>query len=212
MQDFVKTSGEHEYDLNFHFNIETHPKIESAENGENCVHKFSADGVGLRLFTFGDNGNWQSKKNHISNCYGYRVESKLMRFSSVGNGTQEFFTFLLPTEKGFSKPEVFETEVINGRAFIIKYRSYTDLLVFGDGETIIHTEFFDTNFRFLWARLSESDSLPEEFVLIGGKYFSLDGREIINYPDRLKFATARRFGNQLNVHTSENIISISLPQ
>ena len=92
----MKTYGEHEYELNFHFNAETHPKIENAENGENCVHKFSADGVGLRLFTFGDNGNWQSKENYISPCYGIAPESKLMRFISIGRGMQEFFTFLLP--------------------------------------------------------------------------------------------------------------------
>ena len=107
---------------------------------------------------------------------------------------------------------MFETDVINGRAFVIKYRNYTDLLVFGDGEKIIRTEFFDTNFRFLWARLSEEDSLPEEFVLIGGTHFSLDGREIINHTKKLKFATARRFGNQLNIKTSENTHTFSLPQ
>lgn len=210
MRDFVETSGEHKYDLNFHFNAETHPKIENAENGENCVYKFSVDNVGSRIFTFGDNGNWQSKTNYISPCYGSRVKSKLMRFSSNGSGMQEFFTFLLPHETGFPKPEVFETEVAGGRAFVIKYRTYTDLLVFGDGEQIINTEFFNTNFNFLWARLSQEDSLPEEFVLIGGKHFSLGGREVFNYRNKLKFATARRFGNQLNVRTSENILSISL--
>lgn len=211
MRDFVKTSGEHEYNLNFHFNSETYPEIENAAGGETCVHKFSANGSGMRLFTFGDNGKWESKKTYISKKYGTQSESKLMQFNSVGKGVQEFFTFFLPDDGEFAKPEVFETDVINGRAFVIKYRDYMDLLVFSDGEQIVRTEIFNTNFRFLWARLSEKDSLPEEFVLIGGKHFSLGGREILNHPKKLDFATARRFGNQLNVRTSETVLSVSLP-
>jgi hypothetical protein len=54
--------------------------------------------------------------------------------------------------------------------------------------------------------------LPEDFVLIGGTQFSLGGREIINYPNELEFATARRFGNKLNVQMPESVFRISLPQ
>ncbi len=211
MRDFVKTAGNHEYDLNFNFNTETHPNIETAENGEECVYKFSAEGVGLRLFTFGDNGKWESRKNYISNKYGSRAESKKMVFSSAGKGMQEFFTFFLPSEAEFEKPEVSEIEVIGGRAFVINYRDYTDLLVFSDGEQIIRTEFFNSNFRYMWARLSEEDSLPEEFVMSGGKHFSLGGREILNNTKKIEFATARRFGNQLSLRASETVINVSLP-
>ena len=73
-------------------------------------------------------------------------------------------------------------------------------------------EIFNTNFRFLWARLSQGENLPEEFVMVGGTNFSLGTREVINYPNELKFAVARRLGNRLNVRTSENIFSVSLPQ
>ena len=77
-----------------------------------------------------------------------------MRFISKGIGAQEFFTFLLPTENGFTAPEVFETEVSGGRAFVVNFRGFQDLFVFADGEQIVRTEIFNTNFRFLWARLS----------------------------------------------------------
>jgi hypothetical protein len=53
--------------------------------------------------------------------------------------------------------------------------------------------------------------LPEEFVLIGGKTFFINNREIVNYPQDLKFVAARRLGNKLNVKTSESIFSVSLP-
>ncbi len=211
MRDFVKTAGDHRYDLNFVFNAETSPQIEIMENGESFVHEFSAENAGMRLFTVGDNGKWKSRNSFVSKKYGSRIETKKMCFSSSGRGNQEFFTFFLPEEKEFSKPEVFEIDVINGRAFVVKYRDYIDLLVFSDGEKIVRTEFFNTDFNFLWARLSAADSLPEEFVLIGGKHFSLAGREILNHPKKFDFATARRFGNQLNVRTSETVLSVSLP-
>ncbi len=212
MRDYVKSAGEHSYQQNFHFDPETNPLIENIEGGKSCVTEHSNNDVGLRLFTFGDNGIWQRKESWISNCYGERTNAPFLRYVSKGVGPQEFFTFMIPTEVGFYKPEVFETEVIGGRAFVIKYRDYNDLFVFADGEQVVRTEFFNTDFEFLWARLGIGDDLPEEFVLINGKNFSLGEREIVNHPNNLEFATARRFGNKLNVRTSESVLSVSLPQ
>lgn len=212
MRDFVQTSGAHDYGLNFHFQTKTNPAIEGAENGSFCVSEALSSKDGLRLFTFGDNGNWQRKESWISTCYGKRLNAPFLRFISKGTGAQEFFTFMLPSESGFAAPEVFETEIVGGRAFVIKYRNYQDIFVFADGEQIIRTEFFNTNFRLLWARLSEEEELPEEFVLVGGTHFSLGGRDVINYPNKLEFAIARRLGNRLNVRTNESVFSVSLPQ
>ncbi len=213
MRDYVETLGENDYGLNFHFNIKTQPEIEGAENGSFCVNEMPANEVGIKLTTFGDNGGWQRKESWVSTCYGKRVNAPFLRFNSKGVGSQEFFTFMMPTDAGFYPPEIFETEVVGGRAFVIKYRDYNDLFVFGDGNgQPIRTEFFDTNFRFLWARLSEGENLPEEFVMIDGTKFILNGREVINYPKRLKFAIARRLGTKLNVRTNESVFSVSLPQ
>lgn len=213
MRDFVQTHSEHDYALNFHFNKKTNPEIENAESGVLCVGEMPSGGDGWRMFTFGDNGGWQRKESWISECYGRKTNAPFLRFVSKGAGAQEFFTFFLPSVAGFAKPEVYETGVAGGRAFVIKYRDYDDLLVFADStEQIVRTEIFNTNFRFLWARLSGGAELPEEFVMVGGTHFSLGSREIINYPNALKFALARRLGNRLNVRTSENIFSVSLPQ
>ena len=212
MRDFVKTSGKHDYELNFHFNSETNPLIEAAENDVSYVNETSDAEIGLRLFTLGDNGNWEKKESPISNCYGEKTNAPLLQFASSGVGAQEFFTFLLPSETAADAPQVVEVQLNGGRAFVINYQGYQDIFIFTDGEQIVHTEIFNTNFRFLWARLSAGESLPEEFVLIGGTNFSLDGREIINYPNELEFATARRFGNKLNVQIPESVFSVSLPQ
>jgi hypothetical protein len=213
MRDYVETLGEHDYKLNFQFAGGTDPSVEQAQNGDFCVSETpSAAEVGLRLFTFGDNGEWQRRNGWISHAYGKRINAPLLRFVSTGRASQEFFTFMLPTDVLSDAPEVFETEVSGGRAFVINYRSYHDLFVFADAEQIVRTEIFNTNFRFLWARLSESEELPEEFVLINGTNFSLEEREIINQSQPLEFAAARRFGDKLNVQTNENVFSVSLPQ
>ncbi len=213
IRDYVETHGPHDYALNFHFNKQTNPVIESAESGHCLAGETSADKDGWRIFAFGGNGGWQREDSWISDIYGKKTPAPLLRFGSKGVGAQEFFTFMLPSETGGAKPEVFETVVSGGRSFLVKFRGYSDLLVFADsGERIVRTEFFNTNFRFFWARLSPGETVPEEFVMIGGTHFTLGSREVINYPNELEFAVARRLGNRLNVRTSENIFSVSLPQ
>lgn len=212
MRDFVKSVGEHDYQQNFHFNAGTNPSIENIDNGRWCVNESPENKTGIRLFTFGDNGSWQRKESWVSNCYGERTNSPFLRYISKGVGPQEFFTFMLPNDVGFDGPEVFETEVIGGRAFVINYRDYQDILVFADGGQVVRTELFNTDFQFLWSRLSHGNKLPEEYVLINGKNFSLGGRDIVNYPKNLDFAHARRLGTKLNVRTSESVFSVSLPQ
>lgn len=209
IRDAVRTRGEHDYALNFHFSPETNASTEQAASGNSCVGSPSADG-GFRLFTFGDNGGWQRTASRISPVFGKSVSAPFLKFASKGTGTQEFFTFLLPRENDFAAPDVFETFVGGGRAFVVKYRDYTDVFVYSDGAEIVRTEFFNANFQFLWTRLGEGDELPEEFVLIGGSHFSIGNREIINQPRALDFAVARRLGNRLNVRTSENVFSLSL--
>lgn len=211
IRDYVDTMGEHDYGLNFHFNHGLNPKIKSDEG---CIAIGTDENEsGMRLFTFGDDGEWQQKESWVSTCYGKKVNGSYLRFANSGVGSQEFFSFILPDEAGFEKPEVLETQVVGGRAFVIKYRDYSDLFVFSDGEgQMIRTEFFDTDFRFLWARLSEGEESPEEFVMADGKHFSVSGREIISRQQNIEYACARRLGAKLNVRTNEGIFSASLPQ
>jgi len=213
MRDFVEIAGEHRYALNFHFATDVNPAIETTENGV-CVGEKSGESVGSRLFSFGDNALWEKKESSISSVGdNRRAGAPFLKFVSKGVGSQEFFTFLLPRETGFAAPEISEVSVLGGRAFVVSYRAYKDIFVFADGGgQIVRTELFNTNFRFFWARLSEGEDLPEEFVLIGGNYFSLGNREIINHLQPLEAATARRFGSRLSVRTPESVFSISLPQ
>ena len=211
MRDFVETSGRHDYQLNFQFDGATNPVLEKSGDGKSFVSETSDAEIGLRLFTF-DSGDWQKKESSISTCYGRKTDAPLAQYVSNSVGIQEFFSFLVPVETGVDAPEVQEVPIEGGRAFVINFRDYQDLLVFADGERIVRTEIFNTNFRFLWARLSAGEILPEEFVMIGGTRFSLGGRDIIRFPHELKSATARRFGNKLHVNSKESVFSVSLPQ
>ena len=91
---------------------------------------------------------------------------------------------------------------MQGRAFFIKYRGYTDLFVFNDqpGESI-ETGIFETNFRYSWARMSEGETVPDEFVLVGGSCLSIGGRPVCN--EELQFASIRRLGNDLYIKTDK---------
>lgn len=209
VRDFVETAGEHAYQLNFHFNRDTELSVETAANGTAFLDEAAS---GLRLFTFGDNGEWVKKSSPISNLYGRKSDAPHLQFASKGIGAQEFYTFLLPGGAGENPPEVVEIEVSGGRAFVVNYYAYQDLLVFADGEQIVRTEIFNTNFRFLRARLRAGEAVPEEFVLIGGTHFSLGKREIISQMHELDYATAQRSANKLKVETSENVFSVSIPQ
>jgi len=106
-----------------------------------------------------------------------------------------------------------EITMAGGRGFEISFNGYKDLFFFGDGEgRIARNELFTTDFRFVWARMADGESLPEEFVFVDGKHLTIGGYEIMDRAVKQDFATARRFGRQLNIRTAKNIFTVSLPK
>ncbi len=213
IRDYVETFGEHNYQLNFHFDAGTNPRAENPEARLWSIVEDSDRNAGLKLFLFGDNGEWQKKESWVSTCYGGRTNAPYLRFVSKGTGPQEFFTFLLPTIPGGTEAKIKEIEIGGGRGFAIDHNGYRDMFFFGDGDgQIAHNSLFSSDFRFTWARTGAGETQPEEYVFVEGKYLALGGREIINNPEKLEFAAARRLGQQLNIRTSENLFTVSLPQ
>ena len=193
IRDIVATRGRHEYSLNFHYAQDIKPGV--SENG-NWVGDENH-----RMFTFGDNGSWQQKESWISTNHGNKINAPFIRFVSQGEGTQEFFTLILPVDHGVPPPEVSEVPSQIGRAFIIKYSGYTDLFVFNDGPgQMVETGIFDSNFKYSWARLSEGETLPDEFVLIDGDTVRIDGKDVLDAPVG-SYAAIRRLGSNLYIKT-----------
>ncbi len=206
MRDVFETAGEHEYSLNFHYDVDRRPVI--ADGG-----RYVADD-GHRLFTFGDNGSWDQKESWISNNHGNRTNAPFLRYLSHGEGTQEFFSFILPVDNVTAPPDVSEVPSASGRAFLIKYAGYTDVFVFNDEKgTLIETGLFDSDFRFAWARLAEGETVPEEFVLVDGSRFRVTGENIFDIP-KTTHASARRLGSELYISNDlgRSTRSILLPE
>ena len=193
IRDLIETTGEHEYALNFHFDSRITPGI--SFNGKEIG---DAD---HRIFTFGDNGRWEQRESWISNNHGKKMNAPFMRFVAKGQGTQEFFTFILPTGKGVSAPDITEISAHAGRAFVIKAGGSTDLFVYSDDAgRVINNGIFESDFRYTWARMQTGESLPNEYVLIDGSRLKLAGREMFE-PHELHYASARRFGRELYIKT-----------
>jgi hypothetical protein len=210
IRDYVETFGEHAYQLNFHFDAGTDPRAENPEEKLWSIVENSDKNAGLKLFLFGDNGEWQKRESWISTCYGGRTNAPYLRFVSKGTGPQEFFTFFLPTISDGMETTIEEIDIAGGRAFVINNRTYQDLFFFGDGDgQIARNQLFATDSRFVWMRTSAGESLPEEYLFIDGKYLALDDKEIIDRPANLDFATARRLGQQINVRTSEGLFAVT---
>lgn len=210
IRDFVETRGEHTYQLNFHFNSGTEPRAENPEDKLWSITENSDPNAGLKLLLFGDNGSWKKNESWVSTCYGNRTNAPYMRFNSKGTGPQEFFTFLIPT--GYGKPDarIEEITMNGGRGFIVHQNGYEDLFFFGDGDGhIAENALFSTDFKFVWARLSDGEELPEEYVFIGGKYLAAGNGVIIDSDTTEDFAIARRFGNQLNIRTKERLFTVT---
>jgi hypothetical protein len=215
MRDIVDTTAAHDYQLNFHFNAGTTVQLAEAENNLPTVRVLPESGKnGLEIATFGDNGAWETFDDWISPCYGVKLSAPTATFSSSGIGTQEFFTFLLPSGANKAVPVVNEIFAAAGRAFAINSADKRDLFVYGDDDgQMTRTTVFDSNFRFAWARFSERDEqLLEEIVLVSGSRFVYGGREVINYPKRLRWAYIRRVENRMFVETDDGKFSVNLPK
>jgi hypothetical protein len=192
MRDLAETSDAHEYSLNFHFAVGRGPVI-------------GGDGAWIgddnnRIFTFGDNGFWQQKEAFVSTNHGNKRPASFMRYLSTGDGTQEFFTFIIPFAHGQQPPEVIETAVERGRAFLIKYNGYTDIFVLNDGGDILDNGVFASNFRHSWARLRDGETAPDELVLIEGDRLNVGGNEVLKIEES-SYASIRRYGDEYYMKT-----------
>lgn len=192
VRDTVETLGEHEYALNFHFAA----GVKTAIGGDGGF----VGGDDHRIFTFGDNGEWQQKESWISNNHGNKINAPFMRFVSRGAGTQEFYTMVLPVGIGVEPPEVTEMPTRGGRVFVIKYNGYTDLFVFNDEPgQMIETEIFATDFKYSWARMSDAGELPDEFIMIEGDKLRIDVTDIFDEPVN-GYAAVRRLGGEFYIN------------
>lgn len=185
----------HEYDLHFHFDAD----VDVSVSGDGSF----VEGQGFKLHTFGDDGFWQQKESWVSRVHGNKKNAAYCRYSAAGVGKQEFFTFLFPVIG--ESPNVSEVPVDFGRAFVVRTGVFTDLFIFADNQSeSTDNGVFASNFRYSWARLTDSGEFPDEMLLIGGDSLSIRGIEIFA-GQPLEFANIRRLGKELYISTDEGL-------
>lgn len=209
MRDRVTTSGEHRYDLHFHFAPEVDPVIESGENA--CFVREGEVGAGLEIFTFSGGGGWRREEGWVSRCYGERSVAPVCVFSKTAKGAQDFFTFLMPRRDRKKESRIREIEAIGGSAFEVVNENSFDVVMIRSGN-LVETARLTSDFEWAWARFSsENDEVPDELVLIGGRTLHLDGKMMLKSEKRISFLVASRIDDQFRLETSDGALDLKLP-
>ena len=203
--DEIEIAGAHDYKLHFHFALETTVELNEKDNFVFCTTEKSK-GVSVKICTFGANGRWQIANDWIAPVYGSKTLAASAKFAANGIGRQQFFTFILPTKPRAAKPFVAETARKDCKIFSIEFEDYQDWLICPNDSQqnqVVENEFFKSDFRFAWARIDARTNLLAEAILLGGKRFEFNQNEIINSPDLLKFAGAKRANDELQVESQK---------
>ena len=98
------------------------------------------------------------------------------------DGSEDLFTFLLPDVPGTPVPVVREIVTTGGKAFEIDFNGKRDVLVVRNvlGKTTtprVEIPRIASDAAVAWVRFNREDHALEEFVLIAGQTFELDGRQ-----------------------------------
>lgn len=202
MRDRVVTTGTHRYDLHFHFAADADPVIEAAD-GISALRERKPDQAGLGIFAFGASGEWAVQKGWVSPCYGERAAAPVGIFSTVAEGPQEFFTFLIPCRVEAAKAQVREIEAAGGRAFEVLDmldEGRRDVLLAGDGHAV-EAAGSASDFAWSWLRLAHDQRTLKEMVLLGGRRLLFDGQEIFKTTERVGYVAMRLMDDVLVIDT-----------
>ncbi|HEX8492710.1 MAG TPA: alginate lyase family protein [Pyrinomonadaceae bacterium] len=210
MRDRVHTKGTHRYDLHFHFSPDANPIVEHEEAAAVAIER-PTEAPGLEIFAFGNKGRWHMKEGLVSRCYGDCSAAPVCTFTiAEAAGEQELLTFLIPRGAQASRFEVREMAATGGRAFAAREANICDYVLIGTGG-LVEADRFASDFEWAWARFADDEELPEELILIDGRRFFLDGREIVSTPERAEYVYARRERDELHVEINGRMTIMRLP-
>jgi len=104
-------------------------------------------------------------------------------FSVRSQGSEGLVTFLLPEVAGRPVPLAREIPAVGGKAFEIDFEGKRDVLLLRNAQRKkaahrVEVPRMVSDFAVSWMRFNREGHGPEEFVLIGGETFELDGRRL----------------------------------
>lgn len=219
MRDRVLTKGAHRYDLHFHFSPDADPFVEHNNDAAIALER-PAGAPGLEIFAFGSEGpgegRWHRTEGLVSRCYGVKEAAPICTFTiAEATGEQELLTFLVPRRAQASRFEVREMlAATGGRAFAAREANVCDYVLLAGTDGLVRAGRFASDFEWAWARLADDGALPEELILIGGRRFLLDGREIVSEPERARYVYARRERDELRVEINgrETVVRVAIDE
>ena len=142
---------------------DSNPQIENAENGGFCVsespQKNAACGFSLSAITAAG----RERKAGFRPATANESTALFLVIFRTASARRNFSHLCCRPIRFTKRRKFLKPKSAAGALLSSTYRGYQDLFVFADGEQPVRTEFFDTDFRFLWARLSEGERLPEEY-------------------------------------------------
>ncbi|HEX8475838.1 MAG TPA: alginate lyase family protein [Pyrinomonadaceae bacterium] len=226
----------HVCELHFHFVAESEPSLEMDDRGV-AVRERRAGAAGLEIFASdgqgrlngeGDlngRGEWREERGFVSRCYGRRESAPVLTFKAEAEGTQEFFTFLIPRAAAVDdgrKARIRALAATGGRSFQIAdvRDGRRDVLLARDvadgaesdavapesedlesSRFVVESEGISSDFELAWVRFGREGSVPDELVLLGGRRLWFEGQELVNLKNRAAFVVARRSGDRLIIET-----------
>ena len=209
IRDRLKSVGERSADLWFHFDPASDPLIEAAALQDTFIAENNGES-GLDVHGFAESGRWRREDGWVSHCYAQKDPARIYVFSALLSGVRDAITLLMPrTSK--SRWRVGEIEAIGGQAFEVANQNWLDIVMIRTGQQI-ETVRLASDFEWTWARFSQADkSILEELVLINGRTLQLEGHQVLQAGQHLKYVTARRVDGQFQVDTDKGAFDCQLP-
>jgi hypothetical protein len=202
VRDRVRATGTHRYDLNFHFAPGVETLIET-EDGARTLRVVANGANALALSVFCREGAWQEEQGWVSPCYGARTSAPVCRYTSEGEGAQEFVTFVLPDEA-----QVRRMRVAGGDGYELQHESGRDVLLMSQ-QSLVSDERLVSDFEWTWTRFA-TDGALEELILINGRNCTFDSQSIIEARAPVAYAHVRRDGTELIVETDDGARRVAL--
>jgi hypothetical protein len=210
LRDRVETTGEHRYDLHFHFAADASPVIETdapsvdATGLAKIVRERPDDKPGLEIFAFEPGGVWRREDGWVSLCFGTRTPAPVLVFSATGMGNQELVTFLVPRTPQAPKAEIREIQARGGRAFTVQDGGGREVLLIGSGLPVEAAQIV-SDFEWTWARLEPASGAKKEFVLLDGSFLTVAGRDIFRVAERASFVVIRYLGEEAVIEQGSGV-------
>jgi hypothetical protein len=210
MRDRVSSQGPHLYDLWFHLA----PGIDSGlQTEEGIATKVRATdrAAGLDIATFASNGVWTKQEGAVSLCYGQSVAAPVYAFSTTVSAKEDLITFLLPSTGSMPSRSVRQVEAIGGHAFEVVGESTYDIVMIKTDNRVEMAR-LASDFAWTWIRFSdETATVPDQLVLIDGRWLELEGREVLRSERRINYLVASRVGDQFRIETDDGVLHLTLP-